>query len=79
MRLVSELAVREWVSLSVEMDGDDERLVADERLVKQMLLNLLSNAVRFTPAGGNIAVLVNLDDNGELLMSVIDNGVGIAE
>jgi len=79
VRLVSELAARERVSLSVELEGGDERLVADERLVKQMLLNLLSNAVRFTPAGGTIAVSVNLDDNGELLLSVVDNGVGIAE
>lgn len=43
-----------------------------------MFLNLLSNAARFTPAGGNIDVSVNLDDNDEFLLSVVDNGVGIS-
>ncbi|MBT5110944.1 MAG: response regulator [Rhodospirillaceae bacterium] len=54
-------------------------LRADERMVKQMLLNLLSNAVKFTPEGGRIGVVVTLADDGDLVIAVADNGVGIAE
>ncbi len=50
---------------------------ADERTVKQVLLNLLSNALKFTPEGGRIDVRAGLrDDVAEI--SVSDTGVGIA-
>ena len=49
----------------------------DERKVKQVLLNLLSNALKFTPEGGQIDVVARLhDDRAEV--SVADTGVGIA-
>ena len=58
----------------------DERLGmihADERKVKQVLLNLLSNALKFTPEGGRIDVRARVHD-GETEISVTDTGVGIA-
>ncbi|WP_292135721.1 HAMP domain-containing sensor histidine kinase [Brevundimonas sp.] len=52
-------------------------VTADRRAVKQIALNLMSNAVKFTPAGGSVTVtLEGLDDAVEL--SVADTGVGIA-
>ncbi len=49
----------------------------DERKVKQVLLNLLSNALKFTPEGGRIDVAARLhDDQAEV--SVADTGIGIA-
>ena len=49
----------------------------DERKVKQVLLNLLSNALKFTPEGGQIDVAARLhDDRAEV--SVADTGIGIA-
>jgi PAS domain S-box-containing protein len=53
-------------------------LVADERVLKQVLLNLLSNAVKFTPAGGKVVVTAGVAPDGDLLLQVIDNGIGIA-
>ena len=52
-------------------------LHADERKVKQVLLNLLSNALKFTPEGGAIDVLVSTTDK-EVEVAVKDTGVGIA-
>jgi len=49
----------------------------DERKVKQVLLNLLSNALKFTPEGGRVAVLARVVD-GMAEISVTDTGVGIA-
>jgi signal transduction histidine kinase len=50
---------------------------ADERKVKQVLLNLLSNALKFTPEGGRIDVRASVHDN-VAEVSVTDTGVGIA-
>ena len=53
-------------------------LRADARMTKQMLINLLTNAVKFTPNRGEIAVLATLDQLGALRLAVRDTGVGIA-
>lgn len=50
---------------------------ADRRLVKQMLINLLKNAIEFTKTGGRVGVLVSHDENGNILLEVGDNGIGI--
>jgi two-component system, cell cycle sensor histidine kinase PleC len=52
--------------------------VADERAFKQIVLNLLSNALKFTPAGGQIDVTCGRGDNGGYLLTVKDTGPGIA-
>jgi len=53
-------------------------LVADERAVKQMLLNLVSNAAKFTPPGGNIALTCGVGRDGGMEFCVDDDGPGIA-
>ena len=58
----------------------DERLGeirGDERKVKQVLLNLLSNALKFTPEGGRVEVRAGMVD-GMAEIAVTDTGVGIA-
>ncbi len=56
------------------------QLIADARLIKQCLTNLLSNAVRFTPQGGRVTVSAHVDrSDGALILSVADNGPGIPE
>jgi PAS domain S-box-containing protein len=51
----------------------------DKRALKQILLNLVSNAIKYTRAGGDVTVFVRLEKNGELSFGVKDSGVGIAE
>ncbi len=53
-------------------------LCADERIVSQILLNLISNAVKFTPSGGEVRIAAQLQTDG-LLLSVQDSGIGIAQ
>ena len=53
-----------------------ERLFADKRSVRQVLLNILTNAVKFTPAGGQIRVSA-LSDGNSLVLEVEDTGIGI--
>jgi signal transduction histidine kinase len=52
-------------------------LRADERKTKQVLLNLIANAVKFTPSGGRIEVFGRLDAENRLAITVADSGIGI--
>ena len=66
-------------SLNINMivaDGLPD-LVADARYLKQILINLLANSVKFTPAGGNIDIHANIDTDGCMSISVKDTGIGI--
>ncbi len=53
-------------------------LRADERQFKQIMLNLLSNALKFTSPGGRVSVNTRLDESGGQEISVTDTGIGIA-
>jgi two-component system cell cycle sensor histidine kinase PleC len=55
------------------------KIVADEQAIRQVLLNILSNALKFTPAGGEIIVKVGRTQSGGQYASVRDNGPGIPE
>jgi signal transduction histidine kinase len=75
--LVRERAGRRGITLRSEIDERLGTIRADERKVKQVLLNLLSNALKFTPEGGRIDVRGSVTD-GMAEISVADTGVGIA-
>ena len=53
-------------------------LRADRRRIKQVLINLLHNAIKFTPVGGEITINTALYDNGDFMVRVVDTGIGIA-
>jgi signal transduction histidine kinase len=75
--LVRERAMRQGVTLTLELDKQLNEFTGDERKFKQVLLNLLSNAVKFTPEGGSVFVNAHATDDG-LQVTVRDTGVGIA-
>jgi len=53
-------------------------VVVDPRAMKQILLNLISNAIKFTPEGGRLTVGAALEEGGGLALQVADTGIGIA-
>ncbi|MDR3423337.1 MAG: HAMP domain-containing sensor histidine kinase [Xanthobacteraceae bacterium] len=55
------------------------QVVADERSLRQIVLNLLSNSIRFTGPGGQVIVSTAFADNGEAVLRVRDTGVGMSE
>ena len=61
-----------------EAAGNLPLLFADERALRQVLLNLLANAIKFTPAEGTIILSVDIARGGALVFHVRDSGVGIA-
>ncbi|WP_392710073.1 ATP-binding protein [Rhizobium ruizarguesonis] len=52
-------------------------VVADLRSIKQIALNILSNAIRFTPSGGQIVVSTSYESNGSVVLRVRDTGIGM--
>ena len=79
--LVRERAQRHGLTVSLEVGDGLEEWVADARKVKQVVVNLLTNAVKFTPTGGRVGLHARrVDAEGQSLaeLSVADTGVGIA-
>ncbi|MCD6358510.1 MAG: PAS domain S-box protein, partial [Dehalococcoidia bacterium] len=66
------------LSLTVEIEEGLSMIYADESKVRQVFLNLLGNAVKFTPDGGKLGIKAVRDDDW-CQISVIDNGIGIKE
>jgi len=76
--LLAVRAADKAVSLTECIAPDLPGLIADRRALKQVLLNLMSNAVKFTPRGGDVTVTA-VRDRDHVEIVVADNGCGIAE
>jgi signal transduction histidine kinase len=77
LRLVSPRAVEGQVKLDYEPDPNQVVIQADARSLKQILLNVLSNAVKFTPAQGSVRIATKLAADGSLRVTISDTGIGI--
>ncbi len=64
-------------TVSLALPDEMPSLHADQRAMRQVMLNLLSNASKFTPDGGKIELSVAIDGQGDLRLTVADNGIGI--
>lgn len=78
MAQVAFLAKQKEVRL-VQQQAQDWTLNADKELMARVLVNLLTNAIKYTPINGVVEVKAAANEAGELLVHVKDNGVGIAE
>jgi cell cycle sensor histidine kinase DivJ len=76
LRFVRFLAERNGVTLEEAVDPPARHMVADKRAVTQILINLISNGVKFTPRGGMVRIAAKLHGN-DVEISVADTGVGI--
>jgi len=79
MRMIEGRAVDVGHTLTVETPPVLPGLWADKRMLKQILINLLGNAVKFTPDGGEITLYARMTNEDALGLSVRDNGPGIPE
>ncbi len=79
LSLIRDQAIKQGLKLNLRLLDNLETLViqADETKIKQIMLNLLSNSVKFTPKGGSVMVRAGRHEKG-ILISVTDTGVGIA-
>jgi signal transduction histidine kinase len=78
-RLVQGRAAQAGLFLQARLPKDLPRLMADAKAFKQIVVNLLNNAIKFTNPGGRIYVLAALLPEGDLTLRVVDSGIGISE
>ena len=79
LALAEDWAQKQEVSLVIDCPPDLGTIEADERRLKQVLLALISNALKFTPTGGRITVEAQRADGEEIAISVSDTGAGIPQ
>jgi len=78
VRLMHDIVVRNGITLENKTAARLPLLFADERAVRQIILNFLSNAAKFTPRGGRIEIAARQAPDGCLEISVADTGIGMA-
>ena len=76
---MQQQANRERVIIRTSLPPSLPQIVADARSVRQIALNLLSNSIKFTGAGGQVIVSTALTDDSEVVLRVRDTGVGMSE
>ncbi|HEY0837933.1 MAG TPA: ATP-binding protein [Azospirillum sp.] len=76
--LIGERAFDGGIDVQAEVAEDTPPVMADGVRVKQILLNLLANAVKFTPEGGRVRLSVRPDGHGRVLAEVSDTGIGMS-
>ncbi|HLA31003.1 MAG TPA: CHASE domain-containing protein [Pseudomonas sp.] len=74
----AQLAEQKGCALSWEIVGDLDQVCLDHRHFEKILLNLLSNALKFTPAGGRIRLVAMPLEHDQFQLTVSDSGIGIA-
>ena len=79
IKLMQDEATGARVVLRKSVAPNLPQVVADIRSMKQVLLNLASNAIKFTDPGGQVIITAKAIETGELLLSVTDTGVGMNE
>ena len=77
-RMIRNRAEKAGLSLDLTLPESLPDLLCDSTMVKQILINLLANAVKFTPTGGKVTTRGLRDESGAIVLSVTDTGVGIA-
>ncbi|WP_439630127.1 ATP-binding protein [Shinella sp.] len=75
--LVQPQANGQRVIIRTSLSANVPQIVADLRSIKQIALNILSNAIRFTPAGGQIVVSTAYEPNGSVVLRIRDTGIGM--
>lgn len=78
MRMFRHRASEIGVNLSFRVRDEIPWLIADPRLFKQVVINLTSNALKFTPESGTVKVELGIDAAGDLSLTVADTGIGIS-
>ncbi len=78
-RVLQQSARQANIEIKVNGDLDLPLVWADERAIRQIMINLLSNAIKFSHTDGSITVGAGVADSGAVVLTVADDGIGMAE
>lgn len=78
LRMVEGQCKERYITVQTKMEPDLPEIFVDARCFRQILLNVLSNAVKFTPNHGEIVISTVLSGDERVRISISDNGIGIA-
>ena len=76
-RAFEDKAASAGVSLDIESRASEIEIWVDQVRLRQVLHNLISNAIKFTPSGGSVRLSGRVDDMGEIVIDVADTGIGM--
>jgi PAS domain S-box-containing protein len=77
--LMQPQAAQERIIMRLSLFDKLPRIVADERSLRQIMLNLMSNAVKFNEPGGQVIVSTAMNDSGQAVIRVRDTGIGMSD
>lgn len=79
LKLLNVLAEKNQITITCEFENNEISVMADLRSLKQSLINLITNAIKYNKVGGVITITVQEQDDGTCKVSIADTGEGIAE
>ena len=79
LRIMNEKVKVKKINIVTDIESELPKLWGDKRKIRQVLLNLSSNSIKFTPDGGTVKLSVRLDQAGNMVITVSDTGIGMAE
>ena len=79
LKMFQQKAAEENVTLDFLASQTGEMVEGDERLLRQVALNLISNSMKFTPSGGRVTISVSVSPREGVFLRVQDTGIGIAK
>jgi two-component system, cell cycle sensor histidine kinase PleC len=77
LRMIKDRATQKRINLDQNLDDCEPTILGDRRAVRQIVLNLLTNAVKFTPEGGTVTVASARGADDQVIVYVSDTGIGI--
>jgi PAS domain S-box-containing protein len=77
--LMQPQAAQERIIMRLSLSDKLPKIIADERSLRQIMLNLMSNAVKFNEPGGQVIVSTAMNDSGQAVIRVRDTGIGMSE
>lgn len=78
-RMMASRTFGKNLNLTRDVDDNLPNIRADQRLIRQVLINLVTNAIKFSEPGGTISVCAEITEKGGMQISVADEGIGIAK
>jgi Amt family ammonium transporter len=77
-RMLAKSAEDKEIGFLFSMESDLPALLVDPRMIRQILINLAGNAIKFTEAGGTVDVTAEMEDDGRMAIAVRDSGIGLS-